>query len=152
MPTIHSLIHPECVLIRPEAHDKNGVIRLLIDALYSAGMAEDPDRLFRDVLAREALGPTGIGSGCAIPHAHSPAVECTAVAAAVLADGIDFEAPDGEPAKLVFLLAGPEKHAGLHLKLLSKMARLLHDSRLIESLSEAESSEAFLSLLQNREE
>ena len=151
MPSIHALLLPECVLVNPDAYDKARVIKLLIQTLEAAGKTANPTLFFHDVMAREDLSCTGLDCGCAVPHAHTAALEDTVIAAALLKDGIDFSCPDGQPVKLVFLLAGPEKQARLHLKLLSKMARLLHDQAFRETLMRARSAHEFYTLLKDRE-
>lgn len=151
MISLTSLIPEGAVLLRPEAGDKNSLIRALVDALIPSGELIDANALFKDVLAREALAPTGLGLGCAIPHAHSSAMRSTRLALAILDEGIDFDAPDGQKARVVVLLVGPPNNPSLHLKLLSKIARLLHDAQLREDLVRAQTPEEVLSLLAKKE-
>jgi len=152
MLSVHSLIPRECVLIRPPVRDKKELLRLLVAAMDSCGRVRNAGRLLEDTLAREALAPTGLGNRCAVPHAHSGEVENTVIAAALLGEGIDFGSPDGVPSRLILFMAGPERHAGLHLKLLSRIARLFHDPEFVDRLLRSEDPEAFLGLLRDREE
>jgi fructose-specific phosphotransferase system IIA component len=152
MLTIHSLLTPKTVLINPEAEDKSALINMMITALGSCGKVTDQDKLKDDVMAREELSSTGLGYGCAVPHAHSDAVTDTIIAAAVMEEGIDFNSPDGDPARLVFLIVGPKNHTRLHLKLLSKMARFLHDQELRDKLKLTRNPADFLTLLTERED
>lgn len=152
MLTIHSLLTPKTVLINPEAENKSALIKMMITALGSCGKVTDQEKLHADVMAREDLSSTGLGYGCAVPHAHSDAVIDTVIAAAVMDGGIDFASPDGDPARLIFLIVGPKHHTRLHLKLLSKMARFLHDQDFRENLKQARSSGDFLDLLTERED
>jgi len=152
MLTIHSLLTPETVLINPEAEDKAMLVKMMIAALGSCGKVTDLEKLYLDVMTREDLSSTGLGYGCAVPHAHSDAVTDTVIAAVVTDQGIDFNSPDGDPARLIFLIVGPKHHTRLHLKLLSKMARFLHDQDFRENLKQARTPGDFLNLLTERED
>ena len=152
MLTIHSLLTPETVLVDPQVEDKSTLIKMMIAALGSCGQVTDLEKLHTDVMIREELSSTGLGYGCAVPHAHSDAVTDTVVAAAVMKEGIDFSGPDGEPARLIFLMVGPRSHTRLHLKLLSKLARFLHDEDFRETLKQVQDPEQFLRLLSDRED
>ena len=120
-------LDPSCCVVGLEADSREDVIRSLVGLLDRAGACADAGQLARDVLEREKLMPTGLGEGCAVPHAQSAGASRTAVAAAVLARPVDFGAPDDRGARLVFLIAGPPDSAAAHLKLLARLARLLHD-------------------------
>lgn len=141
------MISPQWILLDVQAEDKKDVIGQMIQGLKLCGEVTDPAQLCEDVMAREELAPTGIGSGCAVPHAHSTAIGGTWVAVARLASDIDFSSPDGEAVQLVFLMVGPPAHTGLHLKVLSKLARLLHSAEFRDSLLDAKNAEAFYQLI-----
>lgn len=151
MRTIESLIPPECILFGVQAEDKGDILRILVDALAGADRVPDPEKLLEDVLAREEEASTALGFGCAVPHVHSEGVEKTVMAAALLAEPLDFGAEDGEPVSLVLMMAGPANRARGHLKLLSKLARFLHDPDFRERLMGAEGAEDFRRLLRERE-
>lgn len=151
MLSIYSKISQGCVLINPEVNDKASLIKMMVESLKAAGKIEDTDVLFRDVMKREDLSSTALDCGCAIPHAQSSALKTPAIAAALLTDGLDFNAPDGTMAQLVFLITVPENKAGLHLKLLSKMARILHNDDFREKLMSSDSEERFLELINKQE-
>jgi len=152
MISIHSLLSPERVLLLPEARDKTALIRMLIESLEKGGADVNKELLFSDVMERETLSSTGLDYGCAIPHAQSEALKETVMAAAVLKEGIDFNSPDGNPARLVFLIAGPSNQASQHLKILSRMARILHDREFLETLENVGSVPDFLELIKKRED
>jgi fructose-specific phosphotransferase system IIA component len=148
---IHSLLSPDLVLIHPETKNKASLIKLMIDKLEAGGKTNNGELLFQDVLKREELSTTALDCECAVPHAHSTAMESTTIAAALLDEGVDFNSQDGKKAKLVFLITGPKNHSGLHLKLLSKMARILQDRDFREILMNADSGEEFQKLIKKRE-
>lgn len=79
------------------------------------------------LMAREALGTTAVGDGVAVPHGKVPGLAAPALAVGRSPDGVDFEAPDGEPCRIFFLILAPEGGAGVHLKLLSQIARRAKD-------------------------
>lgn len=152
MITIHKLIPPECVLIHPSAESREALLRMMVDGLAAAGKTSDADQLYQDVLAREELASTALGFGCAVPHVHSETVERTAIAVAVINEALNFETPDDESVSLVILIAGPANKAGAHLKLLSKLARFLHDGEFRAQLTTAASAEDFINLIRGRED
>ncbi|MDA3832982.1 MAG: PTS sugar transporter subunit IIA [Spirochaetales bacterium] len=143
---------PECVVLNPPGQDKESIIRELVGLLTKAYEITDSEQLVSDILEREELTSTCLGFGCAVPHAHSVALNTTIIAAARLDPPRDFDTPDGEPVSLVFLLAGPEHSAGLHIRLLSKLARLLHDPAFREKLRSAEHAEEFHRLICQKDE
>ncbi len=79
------------------------------------------------LMAREALGTTAVGDGVAVPHGKVPGLAAPALAVGRSPDGVDFEAPDGEPCRIFFLILAPEGGVGVHLKLLSQIARRAKD-------------------------
>jgi mannitol/fructose-specific phosphotransferase system IIA component (Ntr-type) len=102
-------------------------------------------------MAREELASTSLGSGCAVPHAHSETLSTSLLAAARITPPADLDTPDGQPISLIFLLVGPSKNTIVHLKLLSKLARLLHDEVFRQQLLVSNSPEAFHALICKQE-
>ncbi len=151
MGSICRIMVPECVLIDPREQEKEGIIREMVDTLSQVHNLAEPEQLFRSILEREELSSTCIGFGCAVPHAHTPSLDTTLIAAARLNPPRDFGASDGELVSLVFLMAGPDNRAGVHIRLLSRLVRLLHDGAFREELRGAEDSEEFYRLLCQKE-
>lgn len=127
MASIRDYLEPGRVRVGLAADSKEGLIRAMVGLLSGDPSVGDAEAVAAAVLERERLAPTGLGEGCAVPHAHSPACSATRLVIATLAKPVGFDAPDGAPAKLVILMVGPTDAAGTHLKLLSKLARYLHD-------------------------
>lgn len=152
MPALRSVLSPECAAVGVRAADKREAIAALVDLLASAGKAPDRDGLLAAVLEREALAPTGLGDDCAIPHAQTDAVTETSVAVVRLADPVGFDAPDGSRARLAFMLAGPKDSAAVHLRLLSKLARLLSDPEFRQALLDAPDGAALAGLIIDADE
>lgn len=101
---------------------RGGVIRELIEALAESGTV-DRAATERAVLAREALQPTGVGNRIALPHARVTGLERPLVALGVSHDGVDFDAPDGETAQLIFLILTPQHDDGAQVTILAEIAR-----------------------------
>lgn len=137
----------QCILLDLSAEGKEGIIGAMVESLARCHKVTDQERLIADIMARESLATTCLGSGAAVPHAHSHAIEKSLVAAARLSPPVDLDAPDGEPVSLVFLLVGPSRNAMSHLKLLSKLARLLHDGAFRRQLESCDTADEFHALI-----
>ena len=98
--------------------------------------------VFECLLAREKLGTTALGHGVAIPHGRHAEVQAATGAFIRLKEAVDFDAPDGEPVSLVFVLLVPENASGEHLEVLSALAIKLSDKTVREQLLAAENAEA----------
>ena len=144
-------LDPSCILLDLHEQDKQRIIELLVDALHAVHHLSDPQKLLDDIMAREKLASTCLGSGCTVPHAHSDTLDTSILAAARITPPAKFETPDGQPISLVFLLVGPPKNAVVHLKLLSKLARLLHDEPFRQQLLASNSAEEFYALICSKE-
>ena len=130
---------------------KDAVLEELVGVLEEAGVVGDRAATLRAVRQREEVLSTGIGGGVAIPHGKSDAVPDLAMAAGVAAGPIDFASLDGAPAQLFFLLVGPESAAGLHVKALSRISRLVRREETRARLAAAESPEAFMAIVAEAE-
>lgn len=133
------------------ATDKPAVLRELTQALADlAGVPLEP--LLGAIEERERVLSTGIGHGIAIPHAKSPLVTELVLVAGTSPAGIPFEALDGDPVRLLFLLIGPESAAGDHVKALSRIARLVRRESVREALVRAPDPATFHQSLVEAEE
>ena len=113
------------------------LIQELVNLLERSGGISDPRRLTEEVLDRERMASTGIGSGIAIPHALSTTASRTMMAFGLKLDGAKFDAVDNQPVSLFFLIVGPENDHIRHLQILSRIARYLHDPEFCRKLREA---------------
>jgi PTS system fructose-specific IIA component len=130
---------------------KNDVLRELVDLVANERNAIDAEPILAAVRERELVLSTGIGAGIAIPHGKTPHVDQLMVAAGVAREPVDFDALDGQPVRLFFLLVGPESAAGAHVKVLSRISRLLRRDQLRNDLMMAPSAEAFLGIVRASE-
>jgi len=106
---------------------------------------------FQSVLAREGEASTAIGDGLAVPHGRTDAIHEIWMAAGIVEGVEDYAAPDGVPVRACFLVVTPEKDAGLHLKVLGRLARLMRDDALRTALMGASNAEAFCAVLASAE-
>ncbi len=147
------LLSPDRIKIPLESTDKDALIRELCALLATAsGLTdEEEDEVREAVLEREAVLSTGIGDGVAIPHGKSEHVDGLVMVAGRTRGPVDFEALDDKPVQLILLLVGPESASSVHVKVLSRISRVLRDGRLRERLIAADSAGEFLSRLREAE-
>jgi len=148
---LSDLITPDRIKIPLVSHDKDELLRELVEVVTRGGGIDDPEDVLRAVREREAVLSTGIGNGVAIPHGKSPAVPELRMAAGTTAEPVDFDALDGQPVRLFFLLVGPESAAGQHIKALSRISRLVRREDIRSTLLAARNAEEFYRALRNAE-
>jgi PTS system nitrogen regulatory IIA component len=137
---IQQFLAPADAMIGVRADDKNGLLRNLSrHAALSVGVLFD--QIATEISRREALGSTGMGEGVAIPHARLPGIEKPFGLLARLKHPIDFDAIDGKPVDLVFLLLLPITSHGEQLNALASVARLLRRTETLRDLRRAASSD-----------
>lgn len=148
---ITELLKKESVELHVNVSSKESAIDRLVDLMGKGGRLNDKAVYKEEILKREAHGSTAVGEGIAIPHAKTAAVKEAGLAAMVVPEGVDYEAFDGVPAKLIFMIAAPEGGADLHLEALSRLSTLLMDTDFREDLMNAQSKEEFLKLIDDKE-
>ena len=143
---ITDLLKKEGVRIGAAPADKAEAIEQLVALHELCGDLNDTAAYREGILAREALGTTAIGMEIAIPHAKSEAVKAPALTAMTVPGGVDYGSPDGEPCKLLFMIAATPD-GDVHMEVLARMMQLLMDMDLTEKLKNASSPEEFLALI-----
>lgn len=126
----------DSIISELNAIDKKGVLEKLTGPVAKAS-GVNQEEMIRVLLERERLGSTGIGGGIAIPHGKLKSLESLLVGFGRSHKGVDFEALDGKPAHLFFLLMAPENSTGAHLRMLARISRLLKDSTFRQRLMTA---------------
>ena len=149
---LSELLSPRRIQIPLQARDKEGVLRELAELLVSGngsaiGHTAQVDEVMGAILERERQFPTGIGYGVAVPHGKTPALTGLAVVAGTTALPIPYEAIDGEPVRMFFMLAGPESQAAAHVKAISRISRLVRREPVRGRLLEARTPEEFYRVL-----
>ena len=146
------ILSPESTIVDLKGETKEEIIAELVNSLHLGDAINDKDKVLQAVLEREKIMSTGIGDGIAIPHGKSHAVVKLVAALGTQKRGVDFEALDGEPAYVFFLLVSPANVSGPHIKALARISRLLKNDDFKKRLIAASSSEEIISVIQKEEE
>ena len=133
------------------ATTKKEVLEELVQLLSKEGKINDVKLTVEVLIEREKLGSTGIGQGIAIPHAKSDQVTEVVAAFGLSRRGVQFDALDGEPVNIFFLLVAPPDAAAMHLKALARISRLLKDKFFRQSLRETKTSAEILKLIKEED-
>ncbi|WP_430603632.1 PTS system fructose-specific transporter subunit IIABC [Enterococcus sp. DIV1368b] len=149
---IKDLMIKDAMIMDLQATDKKGAIDEMVQKMYDAGRISDIETYKQGILAREAQTSTGLGDGIAMPHAKNAAVKEATVLFAKSNKGVDYEALDGQPTFLFFMIAAPEGANDTHLQALAALSRLLIDPDFVGKLKEAGTSEEVQELFQTAEQ
>jgi fructose-specific phosphotransferase system IIA component len=150
---LFSLLDQTTVLPNYVVGSKKELINALVNALEEKMESEEQlEAVRKAVFEREKIMSTGVGKGLAIPHAKTKAVTENHATFALLDEPLDFDSIDGEPVRLVFLLVGPESNNSQHIKLLSRISRLMNSGSFRETILNCTSSEQILNAFQDEEE
>ncbi len=148
---IKDLLIKDAMIMDLQATDKKGVIDEMVAKLYEVGRISDIAVYKEGILAREAQTSTGLGDGIAMPHAKNQAVNEATVLFAKSKTGVDYEALDGQPTYLFFMIAAPEGANDTHLQALAALSRLLIDPEFVEKLKKAPTADAVQQLFAEAE-
>ena len=145
------ILSANSTLVGLKGTTKDEIIEELVDSLEVGASITDRDKVLEAVLEREKIMSTGIGDGIAIPHGKSDAVVQLTAALGIHKRGVDFEALDGEPAFVFFLLVSPANVSGPHIKALARISRMLKNDSFKKRLIEADSAQAVLEIIEEEE-
>jgi len=148
---IFSLLDSQTVFPDLEVNDKAEILDTLVSSLKGKVSNGEIERIRTAVVEREKIMSTGVGKGLAIPHGKTPGIEETFAAFAILNDPVEYEAIDDEPVNMVFLLVGPQSSNSLHIKLLSRISRLMNNSDFRDRLRECSSADEIISCFKDEE-
>lgn len=147
---IIDLLKKEAISLNVSVTSKNQAIDSLIALQEKAGNLSNTG-VYRDaILAREQQGSTAIGDGIAVPHAKSDSVKKAGLSAITVSGGVDYGAPDGKASDILFMIAAPPD-GDLHLEILSRLMVMLMEPEFCNSLREAETADAFLKIIDEKE-
>jgi len=144
---INELFHAQDIIAELQGTTKKQVLEELSRHVAACKPQIDPEELLKVLVERERLGSTGIGNGIAIPHGKLRELDDIALVFGKSTQGIDFEAIDGKPVNLIFLLVAPSNSAGVHLKALARLSRLLKDKGFQQSLMEASDAQSLYAVI-----
>lgn len=148
---IYTLLTSSNVLRNLTAEDKDSAINALIDTVKGQVSDEVLEKIREGVFDREQIMSTGVGKGLAIPHCKIPEVEESYAAIATLKDPLDYNSIDNKDVSIIFLLIGPESKNSLHIKLLSRVSRLMNSETFREKILNADSTDEILEAFREEE-
>jgi fructose-specific phosphotransferase system IIA component len=123
---ISDFLSKDLFIAELKSSDKNEAINELIDLFSSDPRVEDIEDVRKNVFEREKIMSTGIGKGFAVPHGKSDSIKEIIAAFGRSIKGIDFDAIDGQPVNLIFLIVGRNDSISTHIKLLSRISRMMN--------------------------
>ena len=144
---ITDLLDKRSISLSGAPTSKSEALDQMVELMAKSGKIDDTEAYRKAVYAREEESTTGIGEGLAIPHGKCDAVNAPGLAAMVVKDGVDFDALDGAPVSLIFLIAAPNTEDNVHLDVLSKLSVLMMDEDFANSLRNATSPEEFMAII-----
>ncbi|HQY20218.1 MAG TPA: PTS sugar transporter subunit IIA [Ignavibacteria bacterium] len=149
---ISEILDEKVIRVDFECKDKEDAINKMIELASHSGLMIDKEKVRECVFQREELVSTGVGKGFAIPHGKTDEIKDIVAAFAVLKDPIDFDSIDLEPVRFIFLIIGKETLLNAHIKLLSRISRLMNKDEFRDRLEETKSSEEVLKLFREEEQ
>ena len=148
---ITDLLSEESIELNVEAKDKNDIIDKMTRLMLKTGRINNLEKYKKLVLKREEEGSTGVGEEIAIPHGKGECVTEPGLVAMVVPNGVDYNALDGKPVKLLFMIAAPNTSDNVHLDVLSRLSTMLMDSNFKNKLISAKSKDEFLKIIDETE-
>ena len=148
---ITELLSKDAIDLKVESSNKKDVLKKAVNLMNNNGNILDKDKYLELVFKREKEGTTGIGEEIAIPHGKGDCISAPGLAAMIIPNGVDFESLDGNPVKLLFLIAAPNTKNNVHLEVLSRLSTLLMDEKFRKELLQAKSKDEFLEVIDKAE-
>lgn len=148
---ITDLLSKDGIELNVNAKDKNDIINKMTKLMLKTGRITDLNAYKELVLKREEEGTTGVGEGIAIPHGKGDCVTEPGLVAMVVPDGVEYDALDGKPVNLLFMIAAPNTSDNVHLDVLSRLSTMLMDTEFKNKLISAKSKAEFLNIINETE-
>jgi len=139
------------IVLPLSTEQRDPAIKEMIEVLNKQGVINESEQAYSAVLEREKLMTTGVGNGIAIPHCKDKSCPNFAVALGIQPKGIKFESIDKKDVKIVFLLVGPENNPGMHIKLLSRISRLMSNEELRQNVLKCKDAQKIRDLIDDEE-
>jgi fructose-specific phosphotransferase system IIA component len=148
---VAGLLRPDAINLNLQSRQKVDALREVATLLQKAGCVSNFDAFFSEILERERVSNTALGHDVAIPHARTEQCAEILIAVGRSPEGIDFEAKDGEPVRLIFLIGTPKQMVTEYLRVVGNLARLLRQDQLRQDLLEAPDAATFVRLIEHAE-
>jgi len=148
---ITDLLSEKSIELNVKAKDKNDIINKMTELMLKTGRITDLNEYKELVIKREEEGSTGVGEGIAIPHGKGNCVTEPGLVAMVVPEGVEYNALDGKPVNLLFMIAAPDTNSNVHLDVLSRLSTMLMDTDFKNKLISAKSKKEFLEIINEAE-
>jgi mannitol/fructose-specific phosphotransferase system IIA component (Ntr-type) len=149
---LSSLTRPDLIFVDLPGADGPTVLRAFAERVVERGIVPDADLLYRRLLEREKLGTTALGQGVAVPHCKIEGLDEVVVAVGLFPKGIDFEAADDQPVRLLFLVVSPSAAPAEHLQSLAAISRWVKADHHVERILDLQEPQAIFELLDKETE
>lgn len=148
---VSALLRPDAIKLNLQATDKTAALREVAVLLAECGCVLNFDAFFTEIMDRERVSNTALGFDVAIPHARTEQCSEILIAVGRSSQGINFEAKDGDPVRLIFLIGTPKQMVTEYLRVVGNLARLLRQDALRQQLLEAPDAAAFIKAIDKAE-
>ena len=148
---ITDLLSEKAIELNVKAKDKNDIINKMAELMLKTGRITDVNEYKELVFKREEEGSPGVGEGIAIPHGKGNCVTEPGLVAMVVPEGVEYNALDGKPVNLLFMIAAPDTNSNVHLDVLSRLSTMLMDADFKNKLISAKSKKEFLEIINETE-
>ncbi len=149
---ISDILTEDFVIVGLDVSSKEDAINALVDLLAKSDKVKNINKVREAVFEREKIMTTGVGKGFAVPHGKTDAVAGIVGAFGITKKPIDYDSLDGEPVRLIFLLVGRDNMVGPHIKLLSRISKLMNDNNFRERLLNSKEPKEVVDLFKTEEE
>jgi fructose PTS system EIIBC or EIIC component len=148
---ITDILNEKVIVTKLPGTTKSEILNAMIELAATSDRVIDKEKMRSAILEREKIMSTGVGSGFAIPHGKTDAVQDIVAAFAITEQPIDYQSLDDQPVRIIFLLVGKDNSVGPHIKLLSRISRLMNKEEFRKKLIDAESSSEILQIFKQEE-
>lgn len=149
---LHDLLKTDYIISDLKGKTKEDIINELIDLFKKDSRVNNIEKVREAVIEREKIMSTGVGKGFAIPHGKTNSVKEIIAAFGKTKNPIEYQSLDNQPVHLVFLLVGKDNLVSTHIKLLSRISRMMNKDEFRKNLIEADSNEDILKIFNEEEE
>lgn len=141
-------MHPNLVIFS-QADTRDAALQELVHHIYEQGILEQESIFYQAIIDREKIVSTGIGMGVAIPHAKLPGFDQFFIAIGVLQKPVDWNALDGAPVRLIFMIGGPDDKQTEYLQILSQLTQAIKDEDLRQKLLTSQNPQDMIELFRS---
>ena len=148
---LSDLLDESVISLHLASEDKEELFAEMVEILWRAGRLEDREGALEAIASREDMATTGIGDGLAVPHGKAASIGALTAALGISKEGIEYDATDGEPVHIVFMVLAEANNPGPHVECLGEIARLLQVQGFRDRLRAAETAEEVLAVIKAEE-